>query len=295
MTQQLTKFEDDLGAIDFLLVKQPLDSSDGIFNAFKARFENHVYHDGKAGRRFLYVPGTREDRVVLVSHADTVWQHSKYEPKHVYGTVFPQCVLADDNVLESSTKKHGIGADDRAGVAMLWQLADLGHSLIITDAEEIGMYGSAYLAGTHTKLLQQIQDEHQFFVQFDRKGEFDFKCYNVGSDAFRAYLTEALPGFSEPNRTSFSDICTLSKEICGVNFSVGYEYEHSYKEYLDLEIWSRNLKIFREWLSGPLPRFKRDPARSYLPMRYDDLKDWRSMTDEEFWNEYDKFCIKEML
>jgi len=44
-----------------------------------------------------------------------------------------------------------------------------------------------------------------------------------------------------------------------------------------------------------LPRFKRDPARSYLPMRYDDLKDWRSMTDEEFWNEYDKFCIKEML
>jgi hypothetical protein len=41
-----------------------------------------------------------------------------------------------------------LGADDRAGLAILWLLRDLGHSLMVTDLEEHGRMGSTYPTST---------------------------------------------------------------------------------------------------------------------------------------------------
>ena len=38
----------------------------------------------------------------------------------------------------SGVYDEGIGADDRAGCAILWLLKDSGHSLLVTNGEEIG-------------------------------------------------------------------------------------------------------------------------------------------------------------
>lgn len=66
---------------------------------------------------FVYVPGKREDRVVLIAHADTVYNSG-------------QEIIFEEGIYRSGTPYCGIGADDRAGCAILYLLKDFGHSLL---------------------------------------------------------------------------------------------------------------------------------------------------------------------
>src|SRR5436309_8786954 len=84
---------------------------------------------GEGDTRFLYIPGTRPDRVLLLAHADTVW-----DAKPGY----PAPVQYADGVYSSQNPDLGIGGDDRAGCAILWELRALGHSLLLTSGEEKG-------------------------------------------------------------------------------------------------------------------------------------------------------------
>lgn len=238
---EIKHFANDLDAVDEFVFKTPLSSGASIFAAFEERFDVKQEHGD-----FLFIQGTREDAVLLVAHVDTVWQHCN--------TFFgPPKFVVQDNAAHSIGQYAGLGADDRAGVAMIWQLADLGHSILLTDKEEIGMLGSK----TAMKLIADTLQNHQFMVSFDRMGYKDFKCYDVGTDRFRAYLTASLPGFKEPDRRSRSDIVTLARDICAVNLSTCYFEEHSKYEWLDLAGWKLNLNTYRKWLSQPMSKFMR--------------------------------------
>lgn len=195
----------------------------------------------------LYSKGTREDAVVMVAHIDTVWK-SRYN-----GSDRTPLNVANGRV-SSARSITGIGADDRAGVAIILELLDLGHSILLTDDEEIGMVGSRHLRAFAPEAFEALQ-KHSFFVQFDRMGRVDFKCYNVGTDAFRDYVHKAT-GLTEPNRSSFTDIATLCRDVAGVNISVGYQNEHTPEEYLALADWDFALHTARAWLSQPTPRFE---------------------------------------
>ena len=60
----------------------------------------------------------------------------------------------------------------------------------------------------------------------------------------------------EPNRSSFTDICTLCKTICGVNFSIGYYNEHSKDEYLNVNEWLNTYEMVKKIATMDfLPRF----------------------------------------
>ena len=252
------KFQHDVGAVVHFVFNSALDSCDSVFSTFAERFGKFAeYHENPKdpSQRFLYRPGSRPDRVLLVAHADTVWQHSKEQDAQ---TLMPKTVRDDRYVVRSESPDAGLGADDRAGVAMVWQLATLGHSLLLVDSEEVGMRSSLFLRDKFPKLFDEIQSSHSFVVQFDRRGSRDFKCYNVGTDEFREYLTNSLPRFKEPNRSSYTDVCVLAQSICGVNLSVGYDHEHQAAEELDLKVWQRNIDLYRRWLSNTqLPRFTR--------------------------------------
>jgi hypothetical protein len=92
-------------------------------------------------------------------------------------------------------------------------------------------------------------------VGFDRRGGRDFKCYDVGTDAFRAYVA-AKTGCTEPDRLRTTDIRVLCREVCGVNLSAGYHDEHTADESLDFGEWRGMLERCRAWLgASPLPRF----------------------------------------
>ena len=69
---------------------------------------------GEGDTRFLYIPGTRPDRVLLLAHADTVW-----DAKPGY----PAPVRYVDGVYSSQNPELGIGGDDRAGCAILGNFA----------------------------------------------------------------------------------------------------------------------------------------------------------------------------
>lgn len=200
---------------------------------------------GEGDTRFLYIPGTRPDRVLLLAHADTVW-----DAKPGY----PAPVRYADGVYTAQNSELGIGGDDRAGCAILWELRGLGHSLLLTSGEEKGCISSHWIADHNPDVLAEL-NRHQFMVQFDRRNPSDYKCYEVGTAAFRVYV-EAQTGFTEPDRLRGTDIKYLATQICGVNLSVGYYDEHTPAERLDFADWERCLRIAHDWLVQPnLPKF----------------------------------------
>lgn len=193
---------------------------------------------------FVYIPGTRKNPVLLVAHSDTAdwWM--------------PEDIELYEGQSEISNGNGLLGADDRAGCAMLWLLRNTGHGLLITDGEERGGYGSAFLRWVHPKILREINRHHQFMIQIDLHGRNQFKCYGVGTAEFRAYIRQKT-SFSEPDQANFTDIVTLCTGICGVNLSCGYYEEHTPSECIVKQEWHDTLQLLRSWLAETdLPRFQ---------------------------------------
>ncbi|MCX7612109.1 MAG: hypothetical protein N2043_11040, partial [Ignavibacterium sp.] len=103
----------------------PLNSSDEIFKRFSTIPNSKLFIGNKPGERFLFIEGNREDAATLVAHADTV-----------FNNVGQHDIIEDEDFFISGNPNYGIGADDRAGCAMVWLLKDLGHHLLICDYEE---------------------------------------------------------------------------------------------------------------------------------------------------------------
>jgi hypothetical protein len=234
--------------LEFL--KYPLTSAQEVFNRFGAL--PGAITSGIAPRRFCYIEGKRQDRVLLVAHADTFWSR-----KGVPKTKEHHLVLREEGVITTGSPGYGIGADDRAGCALLWLLKDLGHSLLITDGEELGLLGSKCLAEdeSNASLFLHINETHQFAIEFDLDGAGVYKCYGVGTPVFKEYITQA-SGFKLIETQGRSDIVVLCQTIPGCNLSIGYENAHCVNERLDLKSWQLTLATCQKWLSQPnLPGF----------------------------------------
>lgn len=247
--------------IEFL--QYPLDSGNEILNRFAQLIDNeqhgcaiHEKNPHNDLQQFVYVPGKRNNKVVLIAHADTVWdQIWDNDPRYANGAIGEHIILQENNLITSGTPSFGIGADDRAGCAMLWLLRESGHSLLITNGEEHGQLGSWWIRQQNPDIFNELNSSHQFMIQLDRRNATDFKCYNVGTDEFRRFIMQNT-NYSEPNRTSKTDIVVLCKEICGVNFSIGYYNEHHDNEVLNVDEWSGTLKMVRDLIgNNSLPRF----------------------------------------
>jgi len=198
----------------------------------------------------IYIPGSRKDRVLLVAHVDTVWKDEGVVP-----------VLHNNFIISGSINRKGkdrgvgIGADDRAGVAMLWKLAGLGHSLLLTGAEEVGCKGARAIPWFGEKEEIKEVNRHQFAIELDRHGSSDAVFYDVGNKKFEKYITSKTKFIKEEG--SFTDICILCQEMTGVNLSVGYYQEHTPYELLNINSWHKTLKIVANLLNETeIPPFK---------------------------------------
>jgi hypothetical protein len=231
------------------ILAYPLETSRYVINLFRS--VKGAVHRGDRSNQFVYIPGIRPDRALLVAHADTVWDSPSATPR--------QNVFVNDGDIYRSAglvPRRGLGADDRAGCAILWALNNLGHSLLITDGEERGRLGSRFLMEdpSNRDIAEEINEGHSFAVQFDRRNAADFKCYDVGTDEFRSYVAK-MTGYTEPDRSTYTDITTICRRIPGVNLSIGYYQEHTLDEYLVTREWQHTVDVAREWLSQPLPTF----------------------------------------
>jgi hypothetical protein len=218
-----------------------------------------AFSDGVGDHQFVYVPGTRKDRVLLVAHADTVWDGTPVDVK-VKDNIIYSGEREKENVgtnrFNGEIKRRGvgIGADDRAGCAALWSLRNLGHSLMITSGEEKGCISARWL--TKTAYWQgEINDAHQFAIELDRRGRNDIVFYEIATKAFTQYAKKQT-GY-KPCGGSFSDICVLCDGICGVNISVGYYNEHTIEEKIRVDQWLNTLMTVARWIrQRDLPRFE---------------------------------------
>lgn len=228
--------------MDFLSL--PVNASESVLGIFSALPDAVFRESGRyANERFVYIPGSRNDRVVLVAHADTVREGSAQPP---------QRIQRKDNII--TAHQSVLGADDRAGCALLWLLRHTGHSLLVTDGEESGLTGSRWLREKNGDIFAEL-NAHTCMVQLDRRERRQFKTYAVGTDAFAEHIAQ-VTGYTDAGKNSCTDICVLCRDICGVNFSVGYHHEHSVNEYLDVSEWRETLVMLRTFLSGSFTRWK---------------------------------------
>lgn len=203
---------------------------------------------GKGPRQFVYIEGTRPDKVLLVAHSDTVFDDRKRE-----------VVLDKKQIYRSAKSGVGIGADDRAGCAILWALRKSGHSLLVPNAEEAGCVGSRFLMSCEEQGWPQAINDHAFAIEFDRCHASDLVFYDVGSPDLEKFLLKHYPGYAT-DTGAFTDICVLCEKMAGVNISVGYYDQHFGNESLVLSEWQRTLDLTRKMLQTEnIPKFFVDP------------------------------------
>lgn len=230
-------------------LSMPISSTNEIFDVFRT-LPGAVESHGSGKQGYLYVPGNRRDRCVLVAHADTVFDNEyKDNANHANTLIF------EDGVYKGESTEVSIGADDRCGCAILWILRKSGHSLLLLDGEERGQVGAHYLKDTNPDLFKEI-NSHSFIIQFDRRGSNDYRCYDLPvTQEFKSYI-EKETSFSMAEGNGKTDIIVLCKDICGVNLSVGYYDEHKPTERVEVEQWHSTLRKTKDMVFKPLTQYK---------------------------------------
>lgn len=226
----------------------PLSSTGPVFDIFRTLpnvQEDHA--NGKKG--YLYVPGIRADRCVLVAHADTY-----FDSEYMGGEVFTNDVILDKDVYRGKSNTVSIGADDRSGCAILWLLRTSGHSLLILDGEEHGQAGANYLVQSNPELFREL-NEHTFMLEFDRRGSNDYRYYNIPVTSEFARYIEDETGYNLVEGKGKTDIVVLCEKTCGANLSVGYYGEHKPEEHIVISEWEKTLQTARRMLNKPLKKY----------------------------------------
>ena len=246
-------------------LKMPVSTTDDVFAAFR-ELPGAVEKHEEGNRGYLYVPGQRADRCVLAAHADTYFDMNYMEPRkgvsallskvrsYFLGAASENKIVFENGEYRSGSDDCGIGADDRAGCAMLWLLRNSGHSLLILNGEEHGQKGAHYLQESSPELFDEIND-HSFIIQLDRRGSRDYKFYHLPvTSEFEKYVVEGT-GYECAGTTSRTDICVLCEKICGVNLSVGYYNEHHPEEFLRYDEWLGTYQIVKRMVEEPLKQY----------------------------------------
>lgn len=191
-----------------------------------------------------YIVAYGDIPVALVAHADTVFPSP---PKRFY---FDQ----EYSVMWSP---DGLGADDRAGIFAIIKILQndkLRPHIIITTDEEKGCIGASKLVAKHPKFKAPLK----FLVELDRRGKEDSVYYDCDNPEFEAFINRY--GFVT-NYGSLSDISILAPiwKVAAVNFSVGYEDEHSYHETLNINYLYATIEKVKRLLddahSKQVPKF----------------------------------------
>lgn len=239
--------------LDFL--KYTLNSADEIFSKFATIPSAKIFEGNAPGERFLFVQGTRSDAATLVAHADTV-----------FTMIGSHEIIEDGDFFRSGNQNCGIGADDRAGCAMIWLLKDLGHHLLICDYEE-STHSDAFGNGTGSKYLMrqhkdiaQIINNSSFVFEFDRRLAFGTRKEHYTSyklpvtEEFRNFIFNNT-GFVDDDNSGYTDILELCQDICGANICVGYTHAHTVNEKISISAFQNTYELMRTLLSKKLKRF----------------------------------------
>jgi len=179
------------------------------------------------GPKWIYAGHVDQSPILLVAHYDTV--HDR-QPRH-------SDMIVIDGVL--SAPGIGIGADDRAGIAGIFEVIARGHrpQILLLDEEETGCLG----ARDCVNQLDLSDQDIRYAIELDRHGREDAVFYDCDNPEFTGYIEGF--GFVEAIG-SFSDISVLCPAygFAGANLSIGYYREHNAKlEHLIVSEWRQTI------------------------------------------------------
>ena len=164
------------------------------------------------GNKYIY-NDSFNSKVLAIAHVDTVADHYGLSPNFSYDTRYQEI--------------YSISLDDRLGVyTILNALPEYGIKLdyvLVTD-EEIGRSTAREFVIDHP----EIGNKYNWIIEFDRRGIDPvayFYEYQLPVEVNDFLTTLGL----KMGIGSFSDISEMgSLGICGINWGIGYESEHTY-------------------------------------------------------------------
>lgn len=164
------------------------------------------------GERYIY-NDSFNSKVLAVAHVDTVCD--------IYGLERNFCFDSRNNEI------YSIALDDRLGVyTILKALPEYGINLdyLFTTDEEIGRSTAKDFCLENPN----IGEKYNWIIEFDRRGIDPVSYIYQNQLPYDVY--DMLTGLGIKMKTgSFSDISEMgSLGICGINWGVGYDFEHSY-------------------------------------------------------------------
>ncbi len=164
------------------------------------------------GERYIY-NDSFNSKVLAVAHVDTVCD--------IYGLERNFCFDSRNNEI------YSIALDDRLGVyTILKALPEYGIQLdyLFTTDEEIGRSTAKDFCLENPN----IGEKYNWIIEFDRRGIDPVSYIYQNQLPYDVY--DMLTGLGIKMKTgSFSDISEMgSLGICGVNWGIGYDFEHTY-------------------------------------------------------------------
>jgi len=192
-------------------------------------------------KKYIYAEGNIP--IALVAHMDIVKQEP---PKKLYYDQKKRVMWAGGHIL---------GADDRAGVAAIWEIIkDKTYKphLIFTCEEETGAAGAIAVSNIDMPFY-----DLKYIIELDRQGKEDCVFYECDNPEFTDYVSDF--GFV-PDWGTFTDISVICPAwgVAGVNLSVGYQNEHTNYEMLDFNHLELTIDRVKHMLdkANEAPRFK---------------------------------------
>lgn len=207
-----------------------------------------------ATKKYIYAEGNIP--IALVAHMDIV---GKEPPKKLYYDQKKKVMWAGGHIL---------GADDRAGIAAIWEIIKDGiykPHLIFTCEEETGAAGASAIAS-----LDMPFKDLKYIIELDRQGEEDCVFYDCDNEEFTDFISQY--GFV-PEWGTFTDISLICPawKVAGVNLSVGYYNEHTKYEMLNFNHLEKTIDRVRHMLQAcPEKTFEYVPSPYYGYYKYGD-------------------------
>jgi len=186
---------------------------------------------------YLYAEGDY-CKVLLVAHLDTVYRHrEEFTPTELHRHSLKEALQFEGPYGELHEEQHhfkeddiflrtlhGIGGDDRCGVAIALHLAEtlpFKPSILLCEDEEIGCIGAM-------KFIENFNGvaDWKFIVGLDRGGYNNVVFYGCKNREFQDFILRET-GY-EHQQGSVSDVSIIAPHfnIAACNLSVGYYNEH---------------------------------------------------------------------
>lgn len=220
--------------------------------------------------KYLWIKSKYNNVECLTSHVDTV---DNCNPKD-------KTIIENRGIITAwrNGEQDILGADDRAGVYIIYTLMEKGMDFHIQlfSGEERGGTGSTAFVNNKPDL-----SKIKMYIALDASYTNRYVWYGQSGyyTDFLEYISSF--GFKNDGHGIFTDITIITEyyDVPAVNLAVGYYKQHTFDEYLDVEsmnlTMNKVMKILNESHQYKLPTFTKDLTKRH--------NDYESDTYQKFW------------